>query len=173
MKYDLSMSIEILERTPEVLDTLLVGLSDEWLHGDEGLNTWSPFQVVGHLIVNEETNFLPRTLLILSGPETKILQRIDMTSHIDRFRGKRIEDLISQFRRLRNENIKKLKALEVTADDLETNAIHPKVGNVALSNILATWVAHDLVHIGQVTRVMAKQYREEVGPFIEFLPRIK
>jgi len=173
MKYDLAKALEILVRTPDVLRAQLNGLSDEWLHADEGPGTWSPFQVVGHLIINEQTNFLPRTLLILSSNENKMLQPIDMKSHLVKFNGMTIADLLAEFSQLRNRSIEQIKALPLSHEALQKTAIHPKLGSVHLSQVLATWVAHDLTHIGQITRVMAKQYKDEIGPFIEFLTRLR
>lgn len=173
MKFDLQKAIELLSRTPQVLQVQLTGLSDEWINSNEGPGTWSPIEIIGHLIVNEETNFLTRTLLILSDEEYKILAPIDMTVHIEKVRGRNIMHLLSEFSELRRKNIETLKALNLSSKDLQRTAIHPKVGIICLSNVLSIWVAHDLTHLGQVTRVMAKQYRHEVGPFIEFLTRLK
>jgi hypothetical protein len=173
MKYDLVKALEILVRTPQVLQAQLSGLPEEWLHGDEGPGTWTPSQVIGHLIINEQTNFFPRTLLVFSNNTPMMLEPIDMTSHLHKFADHKIDDLLSQFAALRNESVDRLVALKVSSEDLRKTAIHPKVGTVQLSHILSTWVAHDLVHIGQIARVMAKQYKDETGPFIEFLPRLK
>jgi DinB superfamily len=173
MKFDLQKAIEILSRTPKALQTQLTGLSDEWIYSNEGPGTWSPFEIVGHLIVNEETNFLPRTVLILSNEENKILSPVNMTVHLERNSGRKMTQLLSEFIELRRRNIETLKALNISDADLRKTAIHPKVGSVCLSNILSIWVAHDLTHIGQIARVMAKQYKQEIGPFIEFLPRLK
>jgi len=173
MKFDLQKAIEILSRTPKALQAQLTGLSEEWIYNNEGPGTWSPFEIVGHLIVNEETNFLPRTVLILSNEEHKILSPINMTVHLEQNRGRKITRLLSEFTELRVRNIETLKSLNISDDDLRKTAMHPKVGSVCLSNILSIWVAHDLTHIGQIARVMAKQYKQEVGPFIEFLPRLK
>jgi DinB superfamily len=163
----------VLSRTPRVLDAMLSGLSDEWLYGNEGPGTWSPVEVVGHLIINEETNFLSRAKLILSEGAIKTLTPIDMAAHLERFDEVPVDQLLQLFRELRTENIRMLQSLAPSAADLTKTAIHPKVGLVQLSHVLATWVAHDLIHIGQVSRVMAKQYKQEVGPFLEFLPRLK
>lgn len=173
MKFVLSEAMEILHRTPQVLDAQLCGLSDEWLHANEGPGTWTPHQVVGHLIINEKTNFLPRTLLVMSANEDKTLQPIDMDGHMTMFNGMKIAGLVAEFTRLRNDNLRQLKALHLSTGDMQRTATHPRVGTVTLENILSTWVAHDLTHLGQITRVLAKQYREEIGPFIEFLTRLK
>ena len=126
-----------------------------------------------HLIVNEETNFMARTKIILRGGLNPVLQPINMTEHLERFGNTPVTTLLKTFSDLRQQNIKTLHALTVTNEDLSKTALHPKVGIVQLKHVLATWVAHDLVHIGQITRVMAKQCKQEVGPFIEFLPRIR
>lgn len=173
MKYEMKKAIEVLSRTPLVLETLLTGLSNEWIHNNEGPGTWSPFEVVGHLIVNEETNFLPRTQLILSDEVSKVLMPIDMTAHLERFRGRSMETIIKEFKDLRAQNLQTLQSLHISNNELSKTAMHPKVGEVKLSHVLSTWVAHDLIHIGQITRTMAKQYKNEVGPFIEFLTRLK
>jgi DinB superfamily len=173
MRYKIDNAIEVLKRTPIVLETLLSGLSDDWIHCNEGPDTWSPFQVAGHLIVIEETNFLVRTKEILSNQEPMLLSRISMTSHLERFEGVSIEKQLILFKELRAQNLASLSSLSISNEDLSRTARHPEVGTVQLYNVLSTWVAHDLIHIGQITRVMAKQYKSEVGPFIEFLTRLQ
>jgi hypothetical protein len=173
MKYEIEKAIEVLSRTPLVLQALLTGLSNDWTHNNEGPATWSPFEVVGHLIVNEETNFLTRAHVILSDLEPKVLNTISMTEHLERFNDISIVKLLQMFSDLRKQNVVILQSLSISNKDLTKTAIHPKVGTVQLSNILSTWVTHDLIHIGQISRVMAKQYKKEVGPFIEFLPRLQ
>lgn len=172
MKHTIDNAVEVLKRTPLVLETLLTGLSDDWIHTNEGPDTWSPHQVVGHLIVNEETNFLVRAKVILSNQEPKILSRISMTSHLERFKNTTIEKQLILFKNLRLQNVASLQSLSISNENLSKTATHPEVGQVQLSNVLSAWVAHDLVHIGQITRVMAKQYKNEVGPFIKFLTRL-
>lgn len=173
MKFDVNKAVELLSRTPQVLQAQLTGLSDEWINCNEGPGTWSPIEIVGHLIVNDETNFLTRTLLILSDHENKMLAPINMTVHLERSRGRTMVQLLSEFSELRQRNIETLRSLNLSTEDLQRTAMHPKVGIVCLANVLSTWVAHDLTHIGQIARVMAKQYRQDIGPFLEFLPRLK
>lgn len=173
MEYSIEKATEVLGRTPRVLEALLTGLPDEWIYANEGTGTWSPAEVLGHLIVNEETNFMARTKIILRGGLNPVLQPINMTEHLERFGNTPVTTLLKTFSDLRQQNIKTLHALTVTNEDLSKTALHSKVGIVQLKHVLATWVAHDLVHIGQITRVMAKQYKQEVGPFIEFLPRLR
>lgn len=173
MEYNIEHATDVLSRTPRVLEALLTGLSDEWIYANEGTGTWSPVEVIGHLIVNEETNFMVRTKIILRGGLNPVLQPINMTEHLERFRNTSVATLLKTFNDLRQQNLKKLQALTITNEDLFKTALHPKVGMVQLRNVLSTWVAHDLVHVGQITRVMAKQYKQEVGPFLEFLPRLR
>lgn len=173
MTYKIDNAIKVLKRAPIAIETLLSGLSDDWIYCNEGPDTWSPFQVVGHLIVNEEANFLVRAKVILSNQEPTLLSRISMTSHLERFAGVSIEKQLILFKELRAHNVASLSSLSISDKDLSRTAMHPEVGTVQLYNVLSTWVAHDLIHIGQITRVMAKQYKNEVGPFIEFLPRLQ
>jgi DinB superfamily len=172
MRYNIDSATEVLKRTPIVIETLLSGLPGDWIHCNEGPDTWSPFQVVGHLIVNEETNFLFRAKAILSNREPRLLSRISMTSHLERFTSIPIENQLILFKELRAQSIASLGSFSISDEDLSRTAIHPEVGTVQLYNVLSTWVAHDLIHIGQITRVMAKQYKNEVGPFIKFLTRL-
>lgn len=173
MKFDLEEAIALLSRTPEVLRAQLAGTPGNWLTCNEGPGTWSPREIVAHLIVNEETNFLPRSLLILSDDGNKMLTPIDMQSHFEKSRNADLTHLLSEFSELRQKNIATLRSLRLSDEDLTKTAMHPKVGLVCLSNVLSTWVAHDLSHIGQIVRVMAKQYRQEIGPFMQFLPRLQ
>ena len=171
MTFDLQKSIEILNRTPRVLQAQLSGLSREWIVGNEGAGTWSPFDVVAHLIVCEKTNFLSRTLFILEGGENKILPSLDMTFHLQR--NDELTNLLDEFALLRKQNIEKLRSLTLSIDDFKKTALHPTIGTVCISNILSTWVAHDLTHLAQINRVMAKQYKNEIGNFIQFLTRLQ
>ncbi len=172
MIYKINQAIEVLKRTPIVLETLLSELSDDWIHCNEGPGTWSPFQVVGHLVVNEETNFPVRVRAILSNRESISLSRISITSHLERFAAVPLSEQFILFKELRAQSVALVASLPISVEDLSRTAIHPEVGTVQLRHVLATWVAHDLVHIGQITRVMAKQYKNDVGPFIKFLTRL-
>lgn len=169
MKFNLEQSIDILSRTPDVLLALLKGLPDEWVMQHEGEGTWSPFDVVGHLIVCEQTNFIIRTKLILSDTADKTVSLIDMTAHLGANQGKGIFELLLEFEALRRNNILSLKNMQLTETDLGKTANHPTMGTIQLRELLSTWVSHDLIHIAQIARVMAKQYRESVGPFLHFL----
>lgn len=169
MHFDIEKSIEILERTPLVLKVMLNGLPDEWTMNNEGPDTWSPYDVVGHLIHGEKTDWIPRMEIILSGNTDRQFTPFDRFAQFEASKGKTLQDLLEEFTLLRNENLEKLTQANITGDDLLKTAIHPVFGSVTLEQLLATWTAHDLNHIAQVARVMAKQYKEAVGPWTAFL----
>jgi hypothetical protein len=168
MKYTVSEALQVLERTPDVLHSLLSGLSDGWLMNNEGPDTFSPFDVVGHLIHGEKTDWAARTKIILEHGTSKAFVPWDRFAQIEESRGKTMQQLLDEFERVRKENIGWLKSLNLSEADLDQKGIHPTFGEVTLRNMLSTWVAHDLTHIAQITRVMAKQYKEEMGPWPEF-----
>ncbi len=168
MKYSLERSYEILERTPAVLQSLLAGLSDDWIMPNEGPETFSPYDVVGHLIHGEKTDWVPRAKMILEFGNTKTFERYDRFAQYEESKGKSLQQLLGEFEVIRRENMNWIKSLNLTEDDLGRRGMHPVLGEVTLRNLLATWVAHDLTHLAQVTRVMAKQYKEEMGPWPEF-----
>ncbi len=168
MKYDLKKSYEILERTPAVLQSLLAGLSDDWIMPNEGPETFSPYDVVGHLIHGEKTDWVPRAKMILEFGNTKIFERYDRFAQYEESKEKSLQQLLEEFEVIRRENMNWIKSLNLTENDLGRRGMHPVLGEVTLRNLLATWVAHDLTHLAQVTRVMAKQYKEEMGPWPEF-----
>jgi hypothetical protein len=168
MNYSFEKSYEILERTPAVLRTLLNNLDDDWVMNNEGPETFSPYDVVGHLIHGEKTDWTVRTKLILEAGTSKPFDPYDRFAQYQESKGKTLGQLLDEFERVRNENISWLKSLYLTEADLDKKGMHPKLGEVSLRNLLATWVVHDLTHIAQITRVMAKQYKEEMGPWPEF-----
>ena len=168
MKYDLHKSIDILGRTPAVLRRLLQGLDAEWLTSNEGPDTFSPFDVLGHLVHGEKTDWTARIKLILESGNTKAFEKFDRFAMYEESRGKTINQLLDEFEKLRKENLDWLKSLSLTSVDLEKKGLHPVLGEVTLENLLATWAVHDLTHIAQISRVMAKQYKEAIGPWTEF-----
>jgi hypothetical protein len=170
MNFDLGSSIAVLERTPRVLEALLSGLPDVWTTGNEGADTWSPFDVVGHLIDGELTDWMARLHIILSQGANRRFEPFDRFRHISRNNGRTLLELLNEFRQLRERNLNELRDLHVTATQLQLTGEHPAFGSVTLEQLLATWVAHDLGHIAQITRVMAKQYRDAVGPWDAYLP---
>ena len=169
MKFDLNKSIEILTNTPGVLESLLDGLSDEWLHSNEGMDTWSPYDIIGHLIHAERTDWMERMDIILNRDD-KHFKPFDRFAQFTESKGKSLSDLLIEFRELREKNLEVLKKIDLTEDKLNKIGIHPKFGEVTLKQLLSTWTVHDLNHLAQISRVMAKQYKEETGPWVEYLP---
>ena len=168
MHYSLEKSYEILERTPAVLKTLLENLSDEWVMSNEGPDTFSPYDVIGHLLHGEKTDWTARTKMILESGTSKTFVSWDRFAMYEESRGKTLSELLDEFEIARKENLEWLKSLNLKITDLDKKGMHPKLGEVTLRNLLSTWVVHDLTHIAQITRVMAKQYKEEMGPWPEF-----
>lgn len=161
--------MEVLERTPAVLKSLLENLSQEWTESNEGEDTWSAYDIVGHLIHGESTDWIERTKIILSDSSDKKFKPFDRFAQFEESKGKSLSDLLIEFENLRMQNIAILKSLNLSDKDLIKKGIHPVFGEVTLSQLLSTWVVHDLNHIAQIARVMAKQYKTEVGPWIEYL----
>lgn len=171
--FRIDKSIEILERTPLVLNVLLNGLSEEWIIHNEGDETWSPYDVIGHLIHGEKTDWIPRMEIILSAKADKTFESFDRFAQFEASKGKTLTELLHEFKALRNKNIGVLRANALTKQQLTTTGNHPALGQVTLQQLLATWVVHDLNHIAQISRVMAKQYKAEVGPWHEYLGILK
>jgi hypothetical protein len=170
MDFDLELSLDVLQRTPAVLRGLLGGLSDEWVRANEGPDTFSPFDVVGHLIDGEETDWIRRARIILARGEHPQFEPYDRVRHRTRNVDRSLTSLLDEFAQLRAANLELLRSWKLTATELDLPGIHPSLGRVTLRQMLATWVAHDLGHLAQVARVMAKQYREAVGPWAAYLP---
>ena len=171
--FSVEKTLEVLSNTPHAIRALLQGLDDEWITKNEGLNTWSAKEVVAHLIVCEETNWIPRAKIILSQKQEVPFIPIDMQIHLEHAQKTSINELLQSFLNLRQDSIEQLKSFEITPNDLEKTAIHPKLGLVKLSELLATWVTHDLTHIAQIARVIAKQNKHFVGPFEVYLSVLK
>ncbi len=169
MEYSIDKVLEILERTPHILNTYLGNLSDEWIFCNEGDETWSAFDIVGHLIHGEKTDWIPRLKIVLSNSKNKTFEPYDRFAQFEESKEKTMIQLLDEFSKLRNQNIEFLKSLKISEADFNKNAIHPSLGEVTLKNLLATWVTHDLGHIAQMSRVMAKQYKDEVGPWVEYI----
>lgn len=168
MYYNQEKSIEILERTPEVLKTLLSGLHADWIINNEGPETFSPYDVIGHLIHGEKTDWRDRTMMILDYGVSKTFEPYDRFAQQRESKGKTIGQLLDEFTLLRKKNMEWFSSLQLTGAELDKQGMHPVLGPVTLRQLLSTWVIHDLTHISQITRVMAKQYKEEMGPWLEF-----
>lgn len=169
MKFDLVKTISVLERTPAIFNTLLDGLSGDWTMENEGENTWSPFDVLGHLVHGEKTDWIPRIGIILSDTEDKTFEPYDRFAQFEMSKEKTLKELLIDFETLRKDNINYLKTRNLSEKKLALVGNHPELGPVTISQLLAAWVVHDLGHIAQVSRVMAKQYKEEVGPWPKYL----
>lgn len=168
MEFNINRSLEILSSTPGVLQKMLGGLSGEWLFGNEGENTWSPHTVLGHLIYADETNWIPRARKILSDTDNRF-EPFNRLKQFELYADSNIRQLLDKFSTVREESIRQLRSIELNEKTLSRKGIHPDFGEVTLSQLLSTWTVHDLDHINQISRVMAKQYDEAVGPWKNFL----
>lgn len=169
MQHNLQHTISLLARTPATLDALLRDLPEEWTMRNEGGNTFNAFDVIGHLIQGERTDWMPRAKRILQFGESRAFDRFDRRAQERDSQGKSLPQLLDEFARLRAENLAELRALNVTDQELNRRGLHPELGTVTLSQLLATWAAHDLTHLHQISRIMAHQYREAVGPWTLYL----
>ena len=159
----------ILSRTPATLDALLRGLPEVWTEATEGPGTWSPYVVVGHLVHGERADWMPRLAIILEHGTARAFDPFDREAQFRESVGKSLAALLDEFAELRRENLERLRALDLQPAQLDLPGTHPSLGAVTVRQLLATWTAHDLAHILQVSRVMAKRYRAEVGPWAEYL----
>ena len=159
----------ILARTPSTLDAMLRGLPAGWISAHEGGDTWSPFDVIGHLIHGEWTDWMPRARVILEHGETRAFEKFDRLAQFAASEGRTLESLLDEFAALRHDSLRDLATLSLAAADLDRRGRHPELGAVTLGQLLATWVAHDLDHVGQVARVLARQYTDAVGPWRAYL----
>jgi hypothetical protein len=169
MEYNLPNTISLLSRTPAALNALLRDLPESWTLRNEGENTWSAFDVVGHLIHAERADWVPRAKMILQFGETQTFAPFDRSGHEREIQSKSLAQLLDEFARVRADNLAELRALNLRPADLERRGRHPSFGPVTLSALLATWAAHDLTHLHQISRIMAHQYREAVGPWSVYL----
>lgn len=169
MRNDIDDLTNILSRTPIVVRGLLKGLSEDLVRSNEGGDTWSPFDVVGHLIHGEKTDWIPRAKIILGDADDKTFEPFDRFAQFEESEGKPLADLLEEFEALRMENLRELASMNISEEDLKKTGIHPELGEVTLSQLLATWAVHDLDHIVQVSRTIAKQFSEEVGPWKDFI----
>lgn len=169
MEFQITRALEILQRTPAVIESMLEGLSDEWLYKNEGGESWSPYDILGHLIHGERTDWISRMDIILEGNEDNTFTPFDRFAQFEESKGKTLNQLLDEFSQLRKHNLNILRGRQLTQDELKLKATHPELGKVSLSQLLASWVVHDLNHIAQISRVMAYQYRDEVGPWKAYM----
>jgi hypothetical protein len=170
MKFSLDLSMDLLRRSPATLGALLEGVDPAWERSTEGPETFSPFDVVGHLIDGEETDWIPRARIILARGPNRRFEPYDRFRHRSRNAGRTLESLLAEFGKLRTANLELLRSWKLTDAELDLQGEHPALGAVTLRQLLASWVVHDLEHVAQIARVMAKQYRSEVGPWVPYLP---
>ena len=173
MNFDLDKAIEILERTPKIMRAFLLDLSDDWIRINEGESTWTAYDVMGHLIHGEKTDWIPRTNMILSDKKNKTFEAFNRFAHFRTSKGKSMRDLLEEFEALRTKNIAHLKSLRLTEKEFALTGMHPALGEVTLKQLLAAWVTHDLGHLAQISRVMAKHYTEDVGPWYKYINILK
>lgn len=169
MNFNLSEGIAVLARTPKTLDALLRALPDDWVLSNEGDGSWSAFDILGHLIVGERTDWMTRARVILEQGEAREFEPFDRFAQAKETQGKSLDQLLDEFSEARAKSLAELEALHLLPEDLAKQGRHPRLGVVTLSQLLATWTAHDLTHLHQLARVMAHQYREAVGPWVAFL----
>ena len=169
MEHNLSETIALLIRTPAALNALLRDLPETWTHRNEGESTWSVFGIVGHLIHAERTDWIPRAKFLLQFGETLPFPPFDRLGHVRESQGKSLPQLLDEFARVRSESLGQLRGLNLQPEDLPRRGCHPAFGSVTLAQLLATWAAHDLTHLHQISRVMAHQYSQAVGPWSAYL----
>jgi hypothetical protein len=168
-RFDLEEAVAVLSRTPATLDALLRGLPDGWVHSHEGGDTWSPFDVVGHLIHGERTDWMARLDILLEHGESRAFDPFDRLAQFEESRGRTLPSLLDEFAERRRGNLRRLAGLGLSGEDLDRRGLHPSLGAVTLRQLLATWVAHDLDHVMQIARVLGRQYSDEVGPWKAYL----
>jgi len=169
MTHNINDTVSLLARTPIALNALLRDLPDTWTLRNEGDKTWSAFDVVGHLIHGERADWVPRVKMILEFGETRAFEPFDRCGHEREVKGKSLGQLLYEFARVRAENLEKLRAFNLQPGDFEKRGRHPALGVVTLSQLLATWPMHDMTHLHQISRIMAHQYQDTVGPWSAYL----
>src|SRR5688572_27977955 len=170
MNFEVDAGVAVLERTPATLRALLAGLPADWTRATEGPETWSPYDIVGHLIHGERTDWIPRAKIILAQGANRRFEPYDRFAQFRESKGKSLTQLLDEFEKLRADNLVILSDLHLSDAQMSLEGEHPAFGTVTLHQLLATWVAHDLGHIAQISRVMAKQYSDAVGPWLQYLP---
>ncbi len=168
MQFNLEQAIEILSQTPKILRAMLGNLSEDWTGGGSEKN-WGPYDIVGHLIHGEKTDWVPRAKIILAQGENRTFTPFDRLAQFENSRGKLLAELLDEFEALRSENLMRLEAMNITPDKLALRGMHPELGEVDLAQLLSTWVVHDLNHLRQIVKFMAMKYSDNVGPWTQYL----
>lgn len=169
MRFELNKAIEILRQTPYTLTRMLEDLSPEWTESRGEQDNWSPYDVIGHLIFGEETDWMPRAEIILAQGDNRTFVPFDRLAQFEQSRATSLQDLLTEFAHVRSVNLEKLARWELTPDHLSLKGVHPELGEVTLEQLLSTWVVHDLNHIRQIATYIATQYAENVGPWRQYL----
>jgi hypothetical protein len=169
MDHNLDLTIALLQRTPAALEALLRDLPEAWTHANEGANTWTAYDVVGHLIHGEKTDWIPRAQRILQHGESRPFDKFDRTAQERESKGKPLAQLLDEFAALRAENIQRLRGMKLKPDDFERRGMHPALGTVTLGQLIAGWPVHDMTHLHQLSRILAHQYREAIGPWTAYM----
>ena len=169
MKFEVEKAVEILRQTPYTLARMLDGLSPEWTESRGDRENWAPYDVIGHLIHGEETDWIPRAEIILTQGVNRPFDKYDRLAQFEKSKSKSLVDLLTEFAHLRNANIEKLIQYQLTPEQLQLKGMHPALGEVTLEQLLAAWVVHDLNHIRQIVVYMAKLYDREVGPWKQYM----
>ena len=173
MKFELKEAVEILAQTPYTLQRMLDGLSENWTASSGEKESWGAYDVIGHLIHGEKTDWIPRAEIILRQGEDRTFVPFDRVSQFERSNGRTLADLLTEFAHLRNASLEKLSRFELASEQLQLKGMHPQLGEVTLAQLLATWVVHDLNHIAQISKIFAKKYEADVGPWKEYLSILK
>jgi len=169
VKFSVAHAVEILSNTPDVLQTMLRGVGDAWSHNNYGDDTWSAFDIVGHLIQGEKTDWIPRMQIILEHGESRPFAPFDRFAQVQDSKGKTLAQLLAEFNRLRTQNLETLLAAKLSDKDFHKRGTHPALGRVTIGELLAAWVVHDLNHVAQTAKAMAFQYHDQVGPWHAYL----
>ena len=169
MKFQIKQAVEILSQTPATVKSLLGNLSDDWIKNDTNSENWNPFDIVGHLIHGEETDWIPRAEIILAQNENPTFVAFDRFAQFEKSNGKTLDELLETFAALRAKNLARLNEMNLTEEKLKLKGIHPELGEVTLEQLLATWAVHDLTHIKQIVTVLAQKYADNVGVWKQYL----
>ena len=173
MDFSVDQAMVVLRRTPATLRALLDGLPGAWANSNEGDGTWSPFEIVGHMVHGERTDWMPRVRMILEQGEARPFEPFDRFAQLKASENKSLGDLLQEFAHWREDNLAALASLQLRPADLARRGMHPKLGTVTLAQLLATWPAHDLTHLHQLSRVLAHQLSSSVGPWSAYLGVLK
>ena len=173
MEQDLTQTFALLARTPAALNALLRDLPEAWTNSNEGENTWTAREVIGHLVHCERADFLARVRVILEFGETRVFEPLDRFAHLKESRGLTLAELLDEFTRLRAANIDELRAMNLGPAELSLRGLHPALGTVTMSQLIASWAVHDMTHLHQIARMLAHQYRDTVGPWANYLGVLK